>query len=84
MDEIEGTLRRFIAEKILFSGNGYTHPDETSFLETGVVDSMSVMELVLFAEQTYGIQTSDREITPSNFDSVKSLAEFIRRKQASG
>jgi acyl carrier protein len=82
MEGIEETLRRFLAESILFSGNGYPYPDGASFLENGVVDSMSVMELVLFVEKTFSLTIKDKEITPPNFDSVASLAAFIRTKLA--
>jgi acyl carrier protein len=82
MDDIEPQLRGFIAQTILFSGNGYPFADEDSFLESGVVDSMNVMEIVLFAEKTFAIPIQDREIVPANFDSIRNLADFIRRKQA--
>jgi acyl carrier protein len=82
MEGIEETLRHFLAENILFSGNGYPYPDEGSLLENGVVDSMSVMELVLFVEKTFSLTIGDREIIPANFDSVRSLATFVRSKLA--
>jgi len=40
---IEERIRAYIAENILFSGNGYPHADDTSFLEEGIVDSMGIM-----------------------------------------
>jgi acyl carrier protein len=76
----EEQIRNYIAEKILFSKNGYPYPDETSFLEEGIVDSTSVLELVMFVEQTFGISVADEEIIPDNFDSVSNLANFVRRK----
>ena len=84
MDSIEQQLRSFIAREILFSGNGYPFADEDSFLESGVVDSMNVMEIVLFAERAFSIPIEDREIVPANFDSIRNLADFVRRKQATG
>lgn len=84
MDTIEQQLRTFIARDILFSGNGYPYADEDSFLESGVVDSMNVMEIVLFAEREFGIPIEDREIVPTNFDSIRNLADFVRRKRADG
>jgi acyl carrier protein len=82
MGNIEERLRNYISETILFSDNGYPYADETPFLENGIVDSMSVMDLVLFAEKTFGIPIDDHEIVPANFDSVRNLSEFIRRKMA--
>jgi acyl carrier protein len=81
MDSIEEMLRSFIAETILFSRDGYPFSDDTSFLENGVMDSMSVMELVMFTEKRFQISIRDEEIIPANFDSIRNLAEFIRRKK---
>lgn len=84
MEQIEAKLRTFIAEEILFSRDGFTYPDHASFLETGIVDSMSIMEIVLFAQETFGVDIEDREITPDNFDSVAKIAAFLRRKASNG
>lgn len=83
MEMVEENLRQFIVENILFSGGKYPYPDEASFLESGVVDSMSVMELVMYAEKTYKISIGDNEIVPANFDSIRNLSGFIRQKLAS-
>jgi acyl carrier protein len=81
MESIEQQIAAFISSKILFSKNGYTYPYEASFLEEGIVDSTSVLELVLFTEKTFGVSVDDSEITPDNFDSVKKLAYFVRSKK---
>lgn len=83
MEQIEQQIANFIASKILFSKNGYAYPFETSFLEEGIVDSTSVLELVLFTEKTFRISVDDAEITPDNFDSVKKLADYVRSKLGS-
>jgi acyl carrier protein len=80
MKSVEEAIRTFIAEKILFSDNGYGHPDDASFLEEGIVDSMGIMELVMFVEETFGITVEDEELVPDNFDSVSKLAAYIRRR----
>jgi len=82
MEHIQELLRSYLATNVLFSDNGYPYPDDASFLENGVVDSMSVMELVMFTEKTFSVSISDKEIIPANFDSVENLAAFILRKQA--
>jgi acyl carrier protein len=81
MDPIEANIAGYIAENILFNNNGYPYPLAASFLENGIVDSMNVLELVMFVEETYGIQVSDDDIVPDNFDSVERLASFVRSRQ---
>lgn len=77
--QIEDEIKRYICENLLFTPNGYPHADDASFLETGTVDSVGVLELVLFVEQRF-VPVGDQDITPDNFDSVSNLAAFIRRK----
>lgn len=83
MESTEQQIAAFIANKILFNKNGYAYPYDASFLEEGIVDSTSVLELVMFTEKTFGITVDDAEITPDNFDSVKKLADFVRSKKGS-
>jgi len=82
MKNVEGMIRTYIAENMLFSDNGYPHSDSTSFLEEGIVDSTGILELVMFVEETFNITVEDEEIMPENFDSVAQLAAYIHRKIA--
>lgn len=79
---IHETIRSYIAENILYSNKEYPYSDDTSFLEYGIVNSMNIMEIVLFIEEKYGVQVADEEIVPDNFDSVERLVNFIEMKKA--
>ena len=80
MKNVEEKVRAYIAQNILFSGDGYPYPDDASFLNEGIIDSMNVLELVMFVENNYGITVEDQDIVPDNFDSISKLAAYIRRK----
>ena len=80
MKPTEDMIRSYIAENILFSDNGYPYPDDASFLEEGIVDSMGIMELVMFVEENFGITVDDEDLVPDNFDSVSRLAAYIQLK----
>jgi len=77
----EEIVRNHIAQNILFSKT-YPHSDDASFLEEGIIDSMNVMELIMFVEEKFGVEVADDEIVPDNFDSVARIAAFVRRKSA--
>lgn len=79
---VEDKIHQYVSENFLFSDKGYPYEDSVSFLENGVVDSMNVMELVVFVEETFKIKVEDEEIVPENFDSVLNLANYIRRKSS--
>ena len=65
----------------MFSRTGYPYPNDASFLENGIIDSMNVLELVMFVEETFGVKVQDSEIIPDNFDSVSKLAAYIAAKK---
>jgi len=48
--------------------------DENTSLKDIGVDSMTVIELVLFLERKHGIHIQEKDMLPDNFKSVKSLA----------
>lgn len=53
--------------------------DEESLTTTGVIDSMGVLELILFLEQAFGVQVADHEITSDNIGSIRNIARFVVR-----
>jgi acyl carrier protein len=76
----EDVIAGYIAENILFSRSGYPYAAEESFLENGIIDSVNVLELVMFIEETFHVHVEDGEIVPENFDSVSRLAAFVAKK----
>ena len=78
---IETQIRDYLAKNILFTDNDFEYSDDDSFLEQDIIDSVGVMELVLFVEETFSLAVNDHEVTPYNFDSVNKLARFVRSKQ---
>jgi acyl carrier protein len=79
--ETKNLIKKYIAENLLFSSEGFEYDDNASFLQEGIIDSMGVMELVTFVSANFGIQIDPSEVLPENFDSVNKLAAFIQRKQ---
>jgi acyl carrier protein len=78
---LEARIREFVTRELLFSPDGFPYADDASFLQEGIIDSLGVMELVAFVQQSFGVSIEQHEIKPDNFDSVMRLAAFIRRKQ---
>ena len=80
--ELNDRIRDYIVENFLFGDQGPLKSDEQSLLDSGIIDSVGVMELVSYLEGEHGLQIQDEELMPENLDSVANLAAFIRRKQA--
>ena len=81
--DVRVQVRAYLAENFMFSDDGFDLGDDASLLEEGIVDSTGVLELVMFIEETFGVEVADEEIVPDNLDSISNLAGFIQRKQGS-
>ena len=78
--DIEEQIAGFIAENFLFAETGEGFDEDSSFIEKEILDSTGILQLVLFIEQTFGISVEGQEITPENFDSVRRVADLVRRR----
>ena len=82
MDQnIEQPIRDFIATRLLYSNEGFTHADDASLLKEGIIDSLGVVELVEFLQAHFQVKVEQQDVRPDNFDSVAKMAAFVRRKR---
>jgi acyl carrier protein len=79
-DTIAEEIRGFVISNFLFGQPGAGVQDDQSFLETGIIDSTGVLELVAFLEQRYGISVADRDLLPENLDSINNVSRFVTGK----
>jgi acyl carrier protein len=75
-------IRAFVVENYLFGEEGKLGNSD-SFMESGIIDSPGILELVRFLEATFGIKVADEELIPDNLDSVEKIASFVGAKLAS-
>jgi acyl carrier protein len=81
--EINTTIRKFIIENFLFEEDE-TLQEDTSFLETGIIDSTGILELVSFVEESFGIDVADEEMIPENLDSIANVVRYLQKKMGDG
>lgn len=80
VETFSAEIKAFIVSNFLFGQEGAGFADDQSFLETGVIDSTGLLELVSFVEEKYGIAIGDRELVPENLDSLRNISSFVARK----
>jgi acyl carrier protein len=80
--EIESTIRNFLNETLLLDEDSIQYTNDESFLKRNLIDSTTIMEIVLLVEANFGIEIQDNEIIPDNFDSVSKIANYVRSKLA--
>jgi acyl carrier protein len=76
-------VREFIIQDFLFGrDDGFSSSE--SFLESGMIDSTGILQLVAFLEHTFGIKVEDAELVPENLDSLDNIDQLLESKMSSG
>lgn len=57
---------------------GKTVEKDTDLFSTNTIDSMGVIELVVFIEEKLGVKLSQDVMRAENFQTVKKIAEIIK------
>ena len=55
-------------------------PPECHLITDNYIDSLSVLEIVCFLENTFDISINDKEITLSNFEKINSIISLVQSK----
>lgn len=79
--EIITRVRSFIQENFLYMHSDFQLADDDRLLEKGVMDSMSIVEMISFIESEFGVQAMEDEISEANFGSLNGIARFIGDKR---
>jgi acyl carrier protein len=78
--DIKQEIREFILNNFLFGASEQNFGDDDSFMETGIIDSTGVLELVSFIEERFEVAVQDDELIPDNLDSARKLTDYVTRK----
>lgn len=71
-------IRNFIMNELL-EDNTIEWNDDTDIISSGVIDSLSIVRLLVFVEDTYNISLYD-SLELEYFKSVNAIANMVSRK----
>ena len=75
-------IKRFIITKFpIARKTNITYED--SLLDSGIVDSLGVLEVVSYLVENHEIEIGEDDLMPENFNSIQSIADFIEKKKKS-
>jgi len=80
MADLKQTINTLIVNNFTF-GDETMVTDTDSFLETGIIDSTGILELVEFLEKEFAITIDDEELIPENLESIEKIALFLQQKR---
>jgi acyl carrier protein len=79
--KVEDDLRDFILTELYFAGSASELTDDLHLIDSGIIDSMGILELVTHLEKRYGIEIPDEEMVVENFDSIEHIAALVESKR---
>jgi acyl carrier protein len=77
MDRDARPIRAFIVERLAPATGRTTLDDDEDLIESGVVDSLGIFQLVAFLEERFGVAIADTEITPDNFGTIARIERLV-------
>ena len=57
-------------------------PEDQKLVESGLIDSLALLQIVLYLEQTYRIDFRERGVDPAELGSVGAILDMIERGDA--
>jgi acyl carrier protein len=78
--DIVSAVRQLIADNFMYRQGDDSLSESTSLLDSGLIDSTGVLELLMLLEKTFAIRVADEEVVPENLDSIGRIAAYVGRK----
>ncbi|MDH3591162.1 MAG: acyl carrier protein [Planctomycetota bacterium] len=78
--ETKEKIRAFLLHRFPAAANLDLDAD-ASLLDSGVVDSLGILDVVAFLEETFGFEVDDDDLNPENFDNLAALERFAEERR---
>jgi len=74
-------IRGFMLNEFRESGFHAGLGDGESLVESGILDSLSILKLICFMDELFGVVLNEDELNPEKLNSIEAIAAFIERKR---
>jgi acyl carrier protein len=82
LNTLEQEIRAFLTDNFLLTQEAIELAGDESLTRRGIVDSVGLLEVILFLESNYGIDVPDDEVMPGNMDTIDNIVGYLARKFA--
>ena len=77
--EIKNKIRKHLEEQY-FTNKQEVLKDDTPLLSSGIIDSISALQLVEFLEGEFKFQFEAHEVDQDNLDTLDTIVDFVSAK----
>ena len=72
-------IHDFINHELLHGNSDDNLRDDEQLIESGIIDSMGIMNLLKFLETKFSFQIPSEELVPENFSTIDLISKLVDR-----
>jgi acyl carrier protein len=76
----DAVIRDYISRELVRDQSVLPLENSTPLLDSGVLDSLSLLRLVVFIQDQFGIVMDDLDVVPEHFASVDAICAYLQSR----
>lgn len=78
---MESIINDYISRELINRQELLPLRSDTPLIESGILDSLALLSLLVFLENQFNISVDDFEVIPENFNTIDAICTYIRTRQ---
>ncbi len=75
---MESAINEYISRELVSNPELLPLENDSPLLLSGILDSLSVLKLVLFFHQRFGIIVAPDDVLPEHFETIEAICKYLR------
>jgi acyl carrier protein len=75
---MESAIKEYISRELVSDPELLPLENDTPLLVSGILDSLSVLKLVLFFDEQFGIVVASEDVIPEHFETIEAICTYLR------
>lgn len=80
LEEIKKEIREYVQQHLAGKLRGKELLGNTPLISSGILDSISTMQMVVHVEKTFSVEFEAHEVDRDNFENIDTMASLISSK----
>jgi acyl carrier protein len=78
---VEKIINDYISQELVPDPALLPLANDTPLLDSGILDSLSLLRIVVFMEERFDITMGEADLLPENFASVNAICSYLRARE---
>ena len=74
------SIRKIILTELIKENNNIKLEETDPLIESGIIDSLGIMKLITFLEETFEITIDFDDLSPENLETVNAISMMVQKK----